>query len=288
MGKGFAVVLLLWYIIFVSPPVCLPEKCKTNELGQMTLARAVASALAGTGMDVELLEIKTGKTIGIITGSGPEAGLDLWAKLLDANKRRLGPLFRGDLDAPCVKIISQPRLGLSMEMDKNHEAVWETLHKTAVELSNLVDGYAIACNTLNCFQDQLDQLNLPARLISFPDVVEAHVRENRLKRICLLGAKPVMELGKWSAYRRLPEIVSVEPFEQTDQLHKLIYDIKTFGASRPDIRERFEHMLQTVQSDVVFLACTELPLIRHITGPKTILDVTALVAEKLVDFAVTT
>ena len=40
------------------------------------------------------------RTIGIITGSGPEAGIDLWVKVLDANKRLLGEGFQGDLDAP--------------------------------------------------------------------------------------------------------------------------------------------------------------------------------------------
>ena len=231
------------------------------------------------------MRIEFRKKIGIITGSGPEAGLDLWAKLLDANKRRLGPLFRGDLDAPCVKIISEPKLGLSMEMDENHGKVWETLEQTAGELADLVDVYAIACNTLNCFQDRLVQLNLPARLISFPDVVQSYVRENRLERICLLGARPVMELGKWSAYRRLPEIVEVETPEDPDDLHQLIYDIKARGGEGGDIRERFEHMLSGIQSRAVLLACTELPLIQNVTTTKNLLDVTALVADKLVDFA---
>ena len=34
-------------------------------------------------------------TIGIVTGSGPEAGLDLWAKILKRNKATIGADFQG-------------------------------------------------------------------------------------------------------------------------------------------------------------------------------------------------
>ena len=54
------------------------------------------------------------KKIGIITGSGPEAGVDLWMKILEENKRVLKENFRGDLDAPDVTIFSIQQLGHSM------------------------------------------------------------------------------------------------------------------------------------------------------------------------------
>ena len=88
------------------------------------------------------------KKIGIITGSGPDAGVDMWQKLLLANKRLFGKAYRGDLDAPNVTIMSEPYLGLSMEIAQNEKAVWHHLKKTASMLSPLVNLYAIACNTL--------------------------------------------------------------------------------------------------------------------------------------------
>lgn len=51
---------------------------------------------------------KKGK-IGIITGSGPEAGIDLWRKILDANRRQRG-------FAPCLKHHSNKRIYLSTEV----------------------------------------------------------------------------------------------------------------------------------------------------------------------------
>lgn len=41
-------------------------------------------------------------SIGIVAGSGPEAGIDLWSKILARNQVLLGTKFRGDLDAPRV------------------------------------------------------------------------------------------------------------------------------------------------------------------------------------------
>ncbi len=58
------------------------------------------------------------KKIGIITGSGPEAGVDLWQKILKINKDILKEDFHGDLDAPNVTIFSVPELGHSMELEK--------------------------------------------------------------------------------------------------------------------------------------------------------------------------
>ena len=55
-------------------------------------------------------------TLGIITGSGPEAGIDLWAKVLRKNMAAFGQDFRGDLDAPRVVVASEPELGLSMDL----------------------------------------------------------------------------------------------------------------------------------------------------------------------------
>jgi aspartate racemase len=90
-------------------------------------------------------------TIGIVTGSGPEAGIDLWAKILRGNASTLGAAFRGDLDAPRVVVLSEPQLGLSMDLAANETLVWEVMHQTAVTISGQTDFWAIACNTLNWF-----------------------------------------------------------------------------------------------------------------------------------------
>jgi aspartate racemase len=229
----------------------------------------------------------TFKKIGIITGSGPEAGLDLWRKLLQANRKLQGTAFRGDLDAPHVTIYSEPLLGLSMELDANDGAVWECLKAAAQSIAGRVDYYAIACNTLNHYQPQLDALGLSAKLVSFADVVLDYVRERRIARVALLGARPVTDLGAWSHYRGLSGHLEIElpkPAEAA-QLHKLIYDVKTFGGDSVDLRMRFARIVDALDSDTVLLACTELPLIPLAATNKQIIDVTELVAQKLAQLA---
>lgn len=227
------------------------------------------------------------KKIGIITGSGPEAGIDLWNKLLRANRQLHGSAFRGDLDAPNVTVLSEPALGLSMELEVNDSAVWACLQSAVQTIAQRVDYYAIACNTLNYYQPQLDALGLPAKLVSFADVVLDFLRENKIDRVALLGARPVTDLGPWSHYRRLAEHVRIELPKpaQAAQLHQLIYDVKTFGGDQPEIRARFRAILDALEADTVLLACTELPLIPLETEEQQIVDVTALVAHKLAQLA---
>lgn len=231
------------------------------------------------------------KKIGIITGSGPEAGIDLWNKILHANRKLHGDGFRGDLDAPGMTILSEPELGLSMELDANNAAVWDCLRATAEKISHCVDYYAIACNTLNYYQAQLEALQLPAKLVSFADVVQDFLKANRIKRVALLGARPVTDLGPWSHYRSLAAHVDIETLKPAlaEQLHQLIYDVKTHGGNSPAITRRFSAILDALESDTVLLACTELPLIplaansRHC---KRLIDVTDLVAHRLAQLAI--
>jgi aspartate racemase len=72
---------------------------------------------------------------------------------------------------------------------------------------------------------------------------------------------------------------------QAEQLHRLIYDVKTFGGNVPEIQQRFESILDTLEAETVLLACTELPLIPLENTGKQVIDVTDLVAHKLARLA---
>jgi aspartate racemase len=216
--------------------------------------------------------------IGIITGSGPEAGVDLWTKVLRANRKLLGAAYGGDLDAPEVVVFSVPELGLSMELQRNDARVWQALRRTAERMAPHVDHYGIACNTLNHYADRLEALGLPARLVSMGEVAREHLAEHAITRVALLGARPVMDLGPWSAYRALPQHASVELPADPDELHAIIYEVKRRGGAQPDIVARFTRVLAGLQSEVALLACTELPLIPvAVARPRTV-DVTDLLA----------
>ena len=221
-------------------------------------------------------------TIGIVAGSGPEAGIDLWAKILRRNAAVLGTAFRGDLDAPRVVVLSEPQLGLSMDLATNEVQVWETLHSTATRIAGQSDVWAIACNTLNWFAPHIAGLGLAAEFISFPGVVADWIAGSGLKRLGLLGAAPVTEMGHWSAYRDLARLTGVEPPADRKALQDLIHDVKRLGSGDPSLRPRFARIVEAMQADTLLLACTELPLIADISTSKTLVDVTDLVADALV------
>lgn len=222
-------------------------------------------------------------SIGIVTGSGPEAGIDLWAKMLIRNQALFGSAFRGDLDAPRVAVLSEPSLGLSMDLSTNEAVVWESLKKTMAAIAVQADVYAIACNTLNWFAPRIEALNLPGEFVSFQRALEQWIGQCGVKRVALLGAAPVTGLGIWSAYRSLTDLVEVETPVDALALHELILDVKRLGSRDPTLRPRFLQLVEGLSCDHVVLACTELPLIADIATDKTLVDVTELVANALVD-----
>jgi len=222
-------------------------------------------------------------SIGIIAGSGPEAGLDLWSKILKRNQSVIGPGFRGDLDAPRVVVVSEPELGLSMDLAANDAAVWAAMQKSLAALAPQVDAFAIACNTLNWYAPRIAELGLSADLVSFQSVLADWIARSGTKKLALLGAGPVTEMGEWSAYRDLSQLVEVELPGDPHALHHLIEDVKRLGSADTGLRPRFADLVAGLDAEVVLLACTELPLIADIDSSKILVDVTELVAEALVD-----
>lgn len=227
-------------------------------------------------------------TIGIVAGSGPEAGIDLWAKILRRNAALMGDAFRGDLDAPRVVVLSEPTLGLSMDLARNEAPVREAVRQTATAISGQADAWAIACNTLNWFAPHIDGMHLPGEFVSFQSVVAAWIARSGIRRLGLLGAAPVTEMGDWSAYRDLTQVVEVEVPADRAALQALIYDVKRLGSGDPSLRPRFAEIVNGMAAEVLLLACTELPLIAEIETTKTLVDVTDLVADALVQRSLVT
>jgi len=222
------------------------------------------------------------RRIGLVAGSGPEAGVDLWNKIIEETKRLLGSRYLGDLDGPRVRIISSPILGLSMELELNDVAVWPELERVFDELAEQADHIAIACNTLNYYERQIKASPRNADLVSVADVVTEYLLDQNLSSAALLGAAPVTEMDSWSAYARLSEEFDVEVPADTSALHQIIYDVKRYGGDHPEVVERFVELVSSLRSRTILLACTELPLIPISVADKDLVDVTRLLARKLV------
>ena len=252
------------------------------------------------------------KTIGIITGSGPAAGVDLWVKLLRRNEA-LGA--RGDQEAPAVVILSVPGLGASMELEQNVEQVEEELLAACEQISTQCDYFCIACTTLHYFSAKVRKAGLPAQFVSHVDVALEACTALELAQVMLLGSRHTMDLdGGWSSYiggggdaeSGAPIRIKVPEGGAQLALHALVREVKLNGADACVAGWRdFLHPLLPLLSEVgtgLLLSCTELPLLADAdarllaagTDPGDsgtplprypVLDITDLLATKLASLA---
>ncbi len=225
------------------------------------------------------------KRIGIIAGSGPEAGVDLWAKVIEEAKALMGGEYQGDLDGPKVRIVSSPILGLSMELEEKDAIVRPEILSIYSDLAKDCDFIAIACNTLNFYQHAIKSLPCKAELVSVLDVIHHYFGTADDKRLALLGAAPVTQMDDWSVYKSLTEEFSIEVPANTAELHDIIYEVKRIGGNDPQLIERFAGLVKGLDNDTVLLACTELPLIQCHASGKNLVDVTQLLAKRLIQKA---
>jgi len=222
------------------------------------------------------------KRIGIITGSGPEAGVDLWQKILKHNKDILKENFKGDLDAPNVTILSVPELGHSMELEKNYDMVWDILKNSVKDICQRVDYFVIVCNTLNLYANKINELGFKDKFISTLNVVEDYMQSNNLKEACIIGALPVLQMKEYSVFTPLKEKYNIEVPKDFNKVHHLIYEVKKVGGQEHKVINDFRYIIDKIKSENIFLACTELPLIKLKFADKNLIDVTDLLARKLV------
>jgi aspartate racemase len=223
--------------------------------------------------------------IGILTGSGPEAGIDLWQHILDATRHHLGDSFRGDIDAPSVLVVSDPELGASMRLPDTDTEVRRAIDKHAARLDTECDVWAIACNTLNIYVDHLVAAGRGRHLLSFCGVVE-ELLADRGGTCVILGARPVASLGPWSPYQRVRDRCVPLDDVALDDLHALIERAKVLGVHHPSLPGSLEAIVSSLDADHIVLACTELPPIAARIDDPRFVDVTQAVAQRLAQHVV--
>ena len=186
---------------------------------------------------------------------------------------------------------------------------------------------AIACVTLAYFEPQLEQLRAellqsplrmlaapPPKLVSYPAAVGRRLtaRFPQVKTVALLGSKLTLDIGaggkspfncpasdrgaRAAVYHCGSWVYEVPDRVAQERLQTLIFSIKRGQGAQGDARQskknQRDELLQLIDglsSEVVVLACTELPLllteestngeVRY--GGKILLDATAVLAEEL-------
>lgn len=243
--------------------------------------------------------------VGIIAGSGPEAGLDLASKILVASRelavQGAAPNSKvGDIEAPSFIIDSVPELGISMELPLHYELLWEYMRTTIDRLAPTCKHLVVACNTLHIFSARIEAklacppLNGCCTFISYVDCTIDGVLEASLSQgqeVMVLGARAYMATAAELICKN-PKLtggpnVSIPDAGTMDKLDELVHEIKSKGRNDPGIGPLFATVLNKLPSavSVAILACTELPLISIPEGQLRpglkLIDATQLVADRL-------
>lgn len=213
------------------------------------------------------------KTIGIITGNGPDSGMALWNGINSHIREAFGKKhFLGDISFPSVYIASMPTMGLSMELDKRLTATWDTIEQAIDKLLRLdIEILALACHTTHYFTNEIREKlkNTSCIFISMPEVAINYIFNQGIKELAILGINYVADLEQWSAYSQLKEI-HIEKLEPStiQKMHELGYKVK----SEVDIHSCFQKLKALITDEIicdnVLIALTELSIILERQGKK--------------------
>lgn len=168
----------------------------------------------------------SGPKIGLLTGNSPESGLTLWNDFLDQYRDFSSNL--ADVLMPEVIVYSLPQMGLSMELVKRENVVWEEMKKAILVL--LKSGcklITIACNTTIYFGPQIDEICKPynAKFISIAEACLPEIQNQLSKQrdnsnaVGLVGIGPVIDVeGGYSGYAKQfkDNGIEVVPCDATD------------------------------------------------------------------------
>ncbi len=243
------------------------------------------------------------KTIGIVGGVGPYAGLDITRKVFDstiasADQEHLNVLL---FSAPS-EISDRTAFVLGRSAVNPAEGIFNMLKRME---SAGVDVAAIACNTAHSpliFDAVINRLKRGKSRIELVHMIREaalFIKEHYpgLKRIGVLATDGTVKAGVYDTVfgKEGLAVIYPEPEVQKEKVHRAIYDpsygIKASSnpvsdAARKDIREAAGH-LAGKGAECVVLGCTELPLafISNERPPVPVIDANLALARALVKSA---
>ena len=228
-----------------------------------------------------------GKHIGIIGGSGPDAGILLAQALVDAKKTFLGPSYKTDKDAPCFTLYSVPLIGgphLPEEFVPGSTArnkLWSNLRSILHNIAPEVDFICIACNTLHTFENEIrdfliklsESKGVSCEFVSIIDATLLEVKRRGYSSLRIFGSKVITNYndgaldqsdGVISPYSRLNGIVKLVAIhaKEKDGMQKLISSIKQHGPHGALLQNSFKELIDASPVPCI-LACTEFDLLMN-------------------------
>jgi aspartate racemase len=226
------------------------------------------------------------KIIGLIGGMSWESTAEYYRIINETVKETLGGLH----SAKCVLY--------SVDFEEieqlQHAGKWDDATAVMIDAAKRVvkggaDFVVICTNTMHKMADDI-QNHISVPLLHIGDATAEKVKEEKLKKVGLLGTKFTMEEDFYKG--RLKEygldVIIPEEDERT-VIHHIIYDELCLGTIREESREAVKTIIRTLISrgaEGIILGCTEIPLlIQQKDSPVPVFDTTLLHAEAAVALA---
>lgn len=233
-----------------------------------TIHNKIIESIAEGDKELEYYELPQStnpKSIGIITGNGPDSGIALWNRINNYFVELLGEHFLGDISLPKVTIISLPAMGLSMELDKRNEVTWEALSEGIGKMQeNNVDLLALACHTTHYYTTKIREKfeHNGRKFVSMPEITIDYIEKAALSDLAIIGISYVANLQEYSAYSQLKSL-NIETISEATlaKFHGIGYEVKKMKNLYPTFR-KFSNLLHTdIKSSNIVIALTELSIL---------------------------
>ncbi|MCP4394750.1 MAG: hypothetical protein GY804_10875 [Alphaproteobacteria bacterium] len=214
--------------------------------------------------DKQFKKIARPKSIGIIAGNPPESAWLLWRMIERVIKREMGENFVCDVSLPKVIMASIPEMGLSMELADHHEQLWNVLKKNIDNLINQdIEIISIACHTSQFYTNKVREycIGKGVEYVSIPETLYNWLKLSNIDKAALLGIGYSAQLGEWSGYNELSDIIEVEniPQQMIDRITGLAYDVK-HNISRREF-QKLERIIKDINSDNIIYLLFELSIL---------------------------
>ncbi len=201
------------------------------------------------------------KVVGIIGGMGPEATMDLFGKLLAATPARKDQDHLHILIDCNSKIPSRPKALLEGGPDPT-----PLLLATARNLERGgADLLLIACNTAHLFYDRIAAaVRVPVLHIADEAIAEATRRYPDLRAAGVLAGMGAIRLRLYQDRLEAKGLRAVVPSDADQETVVSVITSVKAGDKGPAVRARIREVaerLGAAGAQVVFLGCTELPLV---------------------------
>jgi len=228
------------------------------------------------------------KTIGLLGGMSWESTVGYYRAINEGVKKKLGGLHSAKIAMYSVDFEPIEKL--------QHEGDWEGTARILSEAAQNVqsagaDFLLICTNTMHKVAPQIEKaIKIP--VLHIADATAEILVYKGIKKVGLLGTGFTMEQDFYKG--RLSEKYGVKvliPNKEDRQIvHKVIYQELCLGKIKADSKSeylRIIDLLATQGAEAVILGCTEIGMLVSQGDTKvTLLDTTAIHAEKAVEFAI--